>query len=90
MPKYIGVKLVEATPMTHGEFRDAKGHDVPDHPGDEGYMVVYPDGYESWCPKAQFEEANTAIPDTMADDAENLTDIARRKVQYLLTPQEHL
>jgi hypothetical protein len=23
----------------------------------EGYHVIYPDGYESWSPKAAFEEA---------------------------------
>lgn len=26
-----------------------------------GYAVKYQDGYISWCPKAQFEEANVAL-----------------------------
>lgn len=25
------------------------------NPGDKGYLVKYPDGYVSWCPKAVFE-----------------------------------
>ena len=28
-----------------------------ENPEDEGYHIRYPDGYESWCPKKQFNEA---------------------------------
>ncbi|MCX4298874.1 MAG: hypothetical protein OSJ73_17885 [Lachnospiraceae bacterium] len=28
-----------------------------ENPADEGYLVKYSDGYESWSPKKQFEEA---------------------------------
>ena len=40
---YIGVKRIEAYP----EDRD----------GQQGYAVIYPDGYVSWSPKAVFEAA---------------------------------
>lgn len=44
MLRYIGVKFVLAV-------RESKD-------GKPGYRVRYADGYESWCPKEQFEEAN--------------------------------
>lgn len=28
------------------------------HEWRQGYHVLYPDGYHSWCPKKQFEESN--------------------------------
>lgn len=60
MEKYIGVKIVEAEPCTYGGYlslgNGPVNKDVP--PDAYGYLIRYPDGYESWCPKAQFEEAN--------------------------------
>lgn len=51
--------MVEATPMNLGQAenrgilpKSAGGFD-----SDPGYMVVYPDGYESWSPKDVFEAA---------------------------------
>jgi len=44
LQQYIGVKIIQAEPKT----LPVEG---------EGYRVVYPDGYESWSPKAAFEEA---------------------------------
>lgn len=43
MEKYIGTKIIHATPARHE--------------GEAGYKVVYPDGYESWSPAEAFEEA---------------------------------
>lgn len=43
MKTYIGTKIIEAAP----EPKD----------GQDGYKVVYPDGYESWSPKDVFEAA---------------------------------
>lgn len=57
MTLYIGAKLIRATPMRQHEFNskikncESSGEDA------EGYLVVYPDGYKSWSPKAVFEEA---------------------------------
>lgn len=68
MSKFIGVKMVEAVPMTAIEA-DKKGYKVGkevnngvEHfPNPEGYEVTYPDGYKSWCPKDVFEKNNVLI-----------------------------
>lgn len=51
MEEYIGVKIIKAEPEAAQKdyYLHAKGED--------GYKVVYPDGYESWSPKKVFEEA---------------------------------
>jgi len=48
---YIGTKIIKAAPMPCPE--DLYGHKE----GDPGYLVKYPDGYQSWSPKDVFEEA---------------------------------
>lgn len=57
--KYIGVKQVEAKPMTRGDYNDYRGWTVPadENPNDEGYMVKYADDYVSWSPKETFEKS---------------------------------
>ena len=61
--KYIRCHIVKATPMTRGEYNKHRGWIAPvnENAADEGYHIVYPDGYESWCPKAQFEAAGRPI-----------------------------
>lgn len=61
--KYICCHIVKATPMTRGEYDKHRGWIAPVDPNaaDEGYHIVYPDGYENWCPKAQFEEVSRPI-----------------------------
>ena len=65
MSKFIGVKMVEAVPMTAIEaskkhYRVGQdGTVVP--PKTEGYEVTYEDGYKSWCPKDVFEKNNVLI-----------------------------
>lgn len=64
MKKYIRCHFVEAEPMTRGEHLKSKGLSLIPGSGsesDEGYRVVYPDGYQSWCPKAQFEAAGRPV-----------------------------
>lgn len=60
---YIRMHQVEAEPMTRGDYNKFRGWTTPadENPADEGYIVKYPDGYVSWCPKAQFE--NNAFSD---------------------------
>lgn len=65
MSKFIGVKMVEAVPMTAGQAAN-KGYRTPvaEKYSDleaEGYEITYSDGYKSWCPKNVFEEANRPI-----------------------------
>jgi len=72
MKKYIGTKMLEAKQMTRGEYNKYRGWTIPENenPDDEGYLVKYSDGYESWSPKKQFEEAYrecgdlTTLPET--------------------------
>lgn len=52
METYIGLKFIQAEPAPAPD--DVKGDSKP---GDDGYKVIYPGGYESWSPKAVFEEA---------------------------------
>ena len=70
MQKFIGVKLVLAVLMTRAAWCESRGWDLPENENgdDEGYEVEYLDGgkpniegregYVSWCPKEQFENAN--------------------------------
>lgn len=62
MSKFIGVKMVEAVPMTASEAFN-KGYRVSSNLNDDtqGYEVTYEDGYKSWCPKDVFEKANRLI-----------------------------
>lgn len=59
MQKYIGVEKFEAKPMTRGEYNIYRGWQIPadENPADEGYLVKYCDGYETWIVKEIFEEA---------------------------------
>lgn len=59
MKKYIGTKMIEAREMNRGDYNAYRGWQIPadENPKDEGYLVKYSDGYESWSPKKQFEEA---------------------------------
>ena len=74
MNVFIGTKMIQATPMTRQEYNDFRGWQLPaDKEGsDPGYLVIYPDsnpntqhfqGYVSWSPKKQFEEAYTDLGD---------------------------
>ena len=67
MKQYIGTKVVQAEPafrVSAGDFKNVihpKTYAIPeDRTGqtwEDGYKVVYPDGYVSWSPKEVFEEA---------------------------------
>lgn len=57
--KYIGIKFVDATPMT-ADVAEKKGYRTSDNKGD-GFEVAYEDGYKSWCPKNVFEKHNYVI-----------------------------
>lgn len=55
MSKFIGVKMIEAVPMTAEEA--IKNHYIVSAFSSEkdGYEVTYNNGYKSWCPKSIFE-----------------------------------
>ena len=67
--QYIGVKLINARPMTRLAYNELRGWTLPadENPEDDGYLVEYMDGgqanhpgfigYISWSPKDVFERA---------------------------------
>ncbi len=65
---FIGVKVVKAERMRSELAEQVLGRSLDISKvkecnkllgGDaDGYLVTYPDGYVSWCPRFQFEEAN--------------------------------
>lgn len=69
MKIYIGTKIIQATPMSRGEYNVYRDWVLPTNEdgGDEGYLVEYLDGGKandsrhagdiSWSPKAQFDAA---------------------------------
>ena len=60
MKTYIGTKIIEAVPaIRKGGNVYEKNQPIPRSmdPVEEGYKVRYPDGYESFSPKAVFEKA---------------------------------
>ena len=60
MKKYIGTKLVQATPAIRKGGKVYLPTDAIPRTmevAEEGYKVVYEDGYESWSPKDVFEKA---------------------------------
>lgn len=60
MRQYIGTKIVQAEPAYRIDGKIyLKSGPIPRSmaPREDGYKVVYPDGYESWSPKDVFEAA---------------------------------
>lgn len=55
---FVRMNVVEVEPMTRGEHLKSKGLSLIPGSGkeeDEGYKVVYSDGYVSWRPKDKFD-----------------------------------
>ena len=59
--QFIGVKIVEATPMTREAFEAQEGRSVGGDIHGDGYMVTYENGYRAWSPKAVFDAAYRQI-----------------------------
>lgn len=59
MKQYIGTKIIQAEPAYRVDGKVfVKANIVPSGVHiEDGYKVVYPDGYESWSPKDVFEAA---------------------------------
>ena len=73
MKQFIGVKLINAQPMTRLQYNALRGWDLPanENGADDGFLVEYLDGgapnlegyagYVSWSPKEVFERAYRPI-----------------------------
>ena len=59
MKQYIGTKIIQAEPAYRVDGKVfVKANIVPSGVRiEDGYKVIYPDGYESWSPKDVFEAA---------------------------------
>ena len=66
MKKYLGVKLIEATPCLGRNNKFVPEGSEYDGSEVEGYKVIYEDGYVSWSPKDVFEKAYREVK-TMDD-----------------------
>lgn len=69
MKKYIETKMIQATPAIRKGGKVYLPTDAIPRtmiPAEEGYKVVYEDGYESWSPKDVFEKAYQ-VADTPLD-----------------------
>lgn len=56
--QYTGTKTICAAPMTKADAEKVLGVSIsPATPGNDGYLVEYPDGYRSWSPAKVFEDA---------------------------------
>ena len=67
MNQYLGTKLINAQPMTKGDYNAFRGWEHPQNEdaNEEGFLVEYLDGgkpniathagYVSWSPEPQFE-----------------------------------
>ena len=69
LKEFIGTKIINAKPMSRLDYNIFRGWELPanENGSDEGYLVEYIDGgepntkeyqgYVSWSPKVQFENA---------------------------------
>jgi len=65
LKRYKCHKEVTAVPMNREAYNNYRGWKLSDdeRPDDDGYIVIYNDGYVSWSPKVQFDEGYTEIKD---------------------------
>lgn len=77
--QYTGTKTIMAAPMTKTEAEKVLGKSItPATPGENGYLVEYPDGYRSWSPASAFEAAYR-VSETHVDRMKNeLADLNER------------
>ena len=92
MKKYIGTKEVKATPAWRidGKIYPKDGVVPRVMNREDGYKVVYEDGYESWSPKDVFEKAYRVAEtheDRMSIELENLGELILKLNSFLATDQ---
>jgi len=66
MTPCVGSKIVKAKPMTKGKFLvEVKGEksNLADTENQDGYLVEYPDGYQGWNEKEEFERCSRLLSD---------------------------
>lgn len=84
MKNYIGVKIIQAKPMTRGDYNIYRGWDIPvdENADDPGYLVKYSDTYESWSPKDVFESAYFEMDQDSTKITQDMVERFRGPVDY--------
>ena len=81
MKKYIGFKMIEAKEMTKNEWYTHKtGLPVNKEytvKEENGYLVKYADGYESWSPADVFEKAYMKVSEKNTITQKNVDDFIK-------------
>jgi len=60
MKRYLGVKVIDAEPMSK-EMAIVTGYKVGETTDGDGYEVTYEGGYKSWSPFSVFDKAYRPI-----------------------------
>ena len=95
MKNYIGTKDVQAEPITLGEFinkykRNPYESDPRIHDNNEqGYLVKYEDGYQSWSPRETFERAYRVMKDYDGQSGVFKVDNIKNLVAFIGGDKEH-
>lgn len=69
MEKYIGTKVIDAEESTRGEYWESVKYPKEvrrGNPEQNGYLVIYPDGYVIWTQKDMFELTYHKVTDSMS------------------------
>ena len=90
MSNFIGVKLVDAEPITLGAYNALRGWGLPtDEKYDEpGYFIKYPDDYVTWCPKNTFERDHMPIAKENTVTEEDVNAMIKQIHVDLITPND--
>jgi len=52
LKSYVGTKILLAKPMSNSEWVKGRNQEST---GQEGYLVIYDNGYQAWSPKDVFD-----------------------------------
>jgi len=76
MEKYLGVKLIEAEPIMLNDAEEHLKKKIQTN-NEPGYLIRYPDGYESWSPKDVFEKAYMKVGDNNTIEEHNIKEFVK-------------
>lgn len=78
LKNYVGVKCIKAEPMSNTQYHKMKlPNSKQEFKEEEGYKVIYPDGYISWSPKDQFERAYMQVGDNNTITRDNVSNFVQ-------------
>lgn len=90
MNTFIGVNMIQAEPMNkwealqEGLLKAKDGLGIDPDLAEEGYKVVYPDGYKSWSPARVFERRFFQLEDPTKISIDDIDKFAKRGESHKL------